>query len=269
MTVSRDSVLLITLDSCRYDTFAAAPVPCMKAVGPLHRAQAPSYFTFASHMAMFVGFTPGLPAEIPYLNPKTAKLFRLGPKFAWQEHDAYVLGGRDIVCGFRDLGFRTIGTGAPGWFDPGTETGRILTENFDDFLCVGLPGDIDRQVAYVQQAVDQRDGDIFAFVNVGETHVPYYHKGACWDPDDNPCVPFQQVDRAADCRARQIACCTYVDQTIAPLLERFSGSTIMVTSDHGDCWGEDGLWEHGISHWATLTVPLVLRLRGEPIGLGQ
>ena len=39
-----------------------------------------------------------------------------------------------------------------------------------------------------------------------------------------------------------------------------------VCADHGDCWGEDGLWEHGISHPATLTVPLLLRVRGVPVG---
>ena len=36
----------------------------------------------------------------------------------------------------------------------------------------------------------------------------------------------------------------------------------MLTADHGDCWGEDGLWEHGISHRRTLEVPLLMRVRG-------
>ena len=42
-------------------------------------------------------------------------------------------------------------------------------------------------------------------------------------------------------------------------------STIIICADHGDCWGEDGLWEHGISHKYTLEVPLVMRIKGNEL----
>ena len=35
----------------------------------------------------------------------------------------------------------------------------------------------------------------------------------------------------------------------------------------GDCWEENGLWEHGVSHPSTLTVPLLMRVRGVPPAL--
>jgi glucan phosphoethanolaminetransferase (alkaline phosphatase superfamily) len=57
-----------------------------------------------------------------------------------------------------------------------------------------------------------------------------------------------------------------VDARLAPLLQGFRDGTTLVCADHGECWGEDGLWEHGISHPATLTVPLLLRYRGQPVG---
>ena len=99
---------------------------------------------------------------------------------------------------------------------------------------------------------------------MGETHVPYWHAGAKWDRDDNPCVPFQgpSHERRRTCRRRQRACLEYVDALLAPLLEGFMDATIVLTADHGDCWGEDGLWEHGISHRRTLEVPLLMRVRG-------
>jgi len=50
-----DDVLFITLDSCRYDTFVSATAPNIKAVGELWKAQSPSYFTYPSHLAFFVG----------------------------------------------------------------------------------------------------------------------------------------------------------------------------------------------------------------------
>src|SRR3954465_13936441 len=73
------SVLLVTLDSCRYDTFIAADAPNLKNVGEqVHAAQAPSHFTYGSHMAMFVGFTPGISgARTAYLNPKYSTFFRI------------------------------------------------------------------------------------------------------------------------------------------------------------------------------------------------
>ena len=72
-----DSVLLITLDSCRYDSFRRSSTPAMDRVGPLHRAMAPSHFTFGSHAAIFKGFLPSVRAARPLLNSKLAKLFRL------------------------------------------------------------------------------------------------------------------------------------------------------------------------------------------------
>ena len=75
-------VLFISLDSCRYDTFAAVYgaglLPQISAVGPLHRAMAPSYFTYGSHAAFWMGFTPGVIGSVePWLNPKAGKLFRM------------------------------------------------------------------------------------------------------------------------------------------------------------------------------------------------
>jgi hypothetical protein len=58
MPVHPTSFLFVTLDSCRYDTFAAAHTPNFDQVGELHRAMAPGSFTFSSHTAMFMGHTP-------------------------------------------------------------------------------------------------------------------------------------------------------------------------------------------------------------------
>lgn len=109
---------------------------------------------------------------------------------------------------------------------------------------------------------DPVEGPSFVFVNVGETHVPYWHPGATWSPRDNPCVPFGERNDAETCRVRQSACLAWVDAALEPLLASFSQATTMVCADHGDCWGEDGLWEHGIWHEKTMEVPLWVRVRG-------
>lgn len=241
----------------------------MRALGPLHKARAPSYFTFGSHSAMFVGFTPGVAtAKQSYLNPKYGKLFRVQNSGSRGKRAAlFALSGPNIVAGFGRLGYVTIGSAAVPWFDPGTETGQVLTKPFEHFFYSGNTYSLGKQLGWLMEGLKSAgDRPVFVFLNVGETHVPYYFEGASWSRSDNPCVPFQAVDRSADCRIRQLACLEYADRMVADLLSAFAAATILICADHGDCWGEDGLWEHGVSHEMTLTVPLILRVSGEGIG---
>jgi len=267
--ISRESVLFITLDSCRYDTFIGAHLQNLKTPGPVHKAIAPSYFTYASHSAMFVGFTPGVPlARQSYLNPKFGRIFRLkGGGFSPQWRDGFQLSGANIIAGFSKLGYLTIGTGAVRWFDPDTPTGSILSAPFDHFFYPGNIFFLRRQLSWVEERIATVQGQpVFVFINVGETHVPYYYNGAPWSLSDNPCRPFQTVDRSQDCRIRQTACLEYADRELGSILQLFKDATIVICGDHGDCWGEDGLWEHGVSHEMTLTVPLIVRMMGKDVG---
>ena len=71
-----EHVLLITLDSCRFDTFRRARTPHLSQVGPLHKAQAPSYFTYGTHSAIgWDSWANPLPAPS---NPK-AEIVRMAP----------------------------------------------------------------------------------------------------------------------------------------------------------------------------------------------
>lgn len=261
-----ESVLFITLDSCRYDTFSASRASNLKAVGPLYRAMAPGNFTYSSHAAMFMGFTPGVADRAePYVNPKFAKIFRMSSNgFPGKSCEHFELAGRNIVDGLKQKGYLTLGTGAVEWFNPDSETGRTLSIDFDKFYYPGNCHSLSRQLDWAsRQLAEAGQGQAtFLFINVGETHVPYYFEGAPWDPSSNPCIPFSEDNDAGECRRRQIACLEFVDRTLAQLLAAFEHSTILVCADHGDCWGENGLWEHGIHHEKVLQVPLLFRLAG-------
>ena len=257
------SVLFVVLDSCRYDTFASAAAPSLKRVGPLHRAMAPSHFTYGSHASMFVGFTPGdASLAEPFVNPKYGKIFKMRhATFGANERCHFELEGRTIIDGFRRAGYRTVGTGAVAWFDPRTEAGRTLTQDFDSFYYPETsPEALPAQLDWIAKELSVIDRPVFLFLNIGETHVPYHHPGAGWSADENPCIPFSPKNDRAKCRARQTACLEYADRLLGPLTQDFMSETIVVTADHGDCWGEDGLWEHAIHHEKTLEVPLVYRL---------
>ncbi len=258
-----NSILFITLDSCRYDTFATAHAPHLKSVGKLHRAMAPGNFTFSSHAAMFMGFTPGVAAKTEsYVNPKYGKIFKMvDGGFPGKGTEYMTLEGKHVIDGLKRKGYLAIGTAGVGWFDPRSETGASLTQDFDLFYYPGNSYSLPAQVEWLQQRLRDTKQAVFVFLNVGETHVPYYYEGAPWSPDYNPCVPFSAQNDAEECRRRQRTCLEYVDEQLAPLLNAFVRSTIVVCADHGDCWGEDGLWEHGIHHEKVLEVPLLFRLR--------
>jgi hypothetical protein len=261
-----ESVLLITLDSCRYDTFLETDLPNLKGIGPLYRAMAPSHFTFGSHASFFVGFTPGIAdgAPIPYANPKFTRIFKLqapGPQGGRKPY--FELEGANIVEGFRRRGFVTLGTGAVDWFNPALPATKTLVSDFDQFYYPGnsYHASLRPQLAWVEERLNETTRPVFLFVNIGETHVPYYFEGAPWDPEFCPCLPFGgATNDAIQCRYRQRECLRYVDAALAPLLQTFEAAAIVLCGDHGDCWGEDGLWEHGIAHEKVFEVPLVLRL---------
>jgi hypothetical protein len=256
-----DSILFITLDSCRYDSFAASSAPHLKSLGPLFKAAAPGYFTYSSHAAMFMGFTPGVAnLQKPLINPKFAKLFKMvGAGWPGKGDEFMTLEGRNIIDGLKRKGYRTIGSAAMGWFDPETETGQVLTKDFERFHFSGTQG-LRQQLRWVFQQINEASGPTFVFLNIGETHVPYFHEDAPWDPNYNPCVPFSTTNDAAECRRRQIACVEWADTELAPLLDAFANQLIIVCADHGDCWGEDDLWEHGIYHPKVVEVPLIIHL---------
>ena len=273
--MAESNVLFITLDSCRYDTFeathAAGTIPHLTRVGPLHQAQAPSYFTYGSHAAFWMGFTPGR-AELgePMLNPKAGKLFRMAFSGHLGSADCgFQLHGANVIDGFRRQGYRTIGSGAVDWFDPSSSTGAVLGSPFESFHFAGNTWSLASQLSWIEQELTRTPNDqpVFVFLNVGETHVPYWHQDAPWPRRPSPCIAFGgEACDAVESARRQRACLEWVDARLAPLLQRFREGTTLVCADHGDCWGEDGLWEHGISHPATLTVPMLLRYRGQPVG---
>ncbi|MEC9389796.1 MAG: hypothetical protein VX944_06950 [Myxococcota bacterium] len=263
------SILFITLDSCRFDTFEAARTPNLDALGAVHKAKAPGNFTFASHAAMFVGFTPGIPGKNePWVNPKYGKIFKIvGGGYPSKGTEFMALKGKNVIHGLRAQGYTTIGTGAAGWFDDSTSTAQPLVQDFEHYWYAGNCWSLDKQLAFVdRQLALVGSKRAFVFMNIGETHVPYWHEGAPWDRAWNPCRPFgPETNDADECRRRQTACLEWVDARLGPLLHRFGHANTVVCADHGDAWGEDGVWEHGIHHETVMDVPLVYRLQHAPV----
>ena len=148
----------------------------MQAVAPLHRAQAPSHFTYGSHAAFWMGFTPGVAdCDQPLINPKAGKLFRMAfAGHAGSDRDGFELQGSNVIEGFRKRGYRTIGSGAVDWFNPATPTGSVLGRPFERFHFAGNTWSLRQQLTWIETELSTTPSvqPVFLFLNVGETHVP-------------------------------------------------------------------------------------------------
>jgi membrane-anchored protein YejM (alkaline phosphatase superfamily) len=122
----------------------------------------------------------------------------------------------------------------------------------------------------------EADRPSFYLLNVGETHYPYalpHEDPSEWphisgvhgvfkrlDDQDRPGAPdFFDVSALRELHSRQINAVSYLDGVFARLFDRLPPNTwVVVTSDHGELFGEDRYFGHGpISHEKVLEVPLV------------
>ncbi|HZL41832.1 MAG TPA: sulfatase-like hydrolase/transferase [Verrucomicrobiae bacterium] len=95
----------------------------------------------------------------------------------------------------------------------------------------------------------------FLFVNFGETHHRFVYEGCSWYDE-----PFDYGD-ANECKRKQRACLEYLDGQIQRLVQALPESDLIICSDHGEAFGEDGLWGHGFHHPVIMEVPMHIQLR--------
>jgi hypothetical protein len=122
------------------------------------------------------------------------------------------------------------------------------------------------------------DRPTFALLNVGETHYPYAtpdedvsewpvisglhgvvkRLGASASTPASPDVFFDDA-QMAQLRDRQVVAAEYCDGVLGQLFDLVPDDTWMVVlSDHGELFGEDGYFGHGpIAHEKVLEVPFV------------
>jgi arylsulfatase A-like enzyme len=154
-----------------------------------------------------------------------------------------------------------------------------LNRDFDSYELMPTHHDM---AAIVEQLRFDEERPSFWLLNVGETHYPYAWPGQ--ESSDLPHISgvhgvFKRLGQTAqdadeleffdDARLkslheRQIAALEYLDGVFATLLERLPPDTwLIVTSDHGELFGEDGYFGHGpISHEKVLEVPFLEGLVG-------
>lgn len=273
-----EDFLLVTWDSCRYDVYEQARTPVIDAHARARKAWAMATYTLPAHQAMFNGFLPHVFEAEPLYNRFVQQLWRISHRNV-ESRPLVVFpeGTVNVVSGFRGRGYATLGAAAMDWFAKPSP----LQEGFEWFRVTGT--DARRQVRLLCDRIG-RVGPrrpCFAFVNFGETHSPFRHGDMPGGPD--PLADRMSLGRQFNASGvrdsagtldrelwrRQRECAEYLDARMADLLACFESrghpTTVVVTADHGECLGEDGLYGHAFHHEKVMEVPLaIFRLNAPP-----
>jgi|ERR1700724_557114 len=258
--IGEANFLLITWDSCRWDSVSLAKTPTLDAVVGLNLARTHGTFTYPAHMAMYQGILPHTEARLPYYNRYVRQLVKIArpgvpPGGALIEFSA---GTPDIIRGFSAAGYATLGWGAVGWFRH-----ELLQKPFDRFAFTGIHAS--RQVAEFIIRTSGLRRPFFSLINFGETHYPYLFSEERIDP---PLLsPARRVlpkpgEFDEDGWLSQVRSCEFLDAKLGKIvthLGQLDRPTIVAfTADHGECFGENGLVGHGFCHPKVMDVPLGL-----------
>jgi len=200
---------------------------------------------------MFIGKLPWVP------DGSMGQQWRVKVNNVKHNEAKYRVPGRTIKHGFSRLGLPPLGSAGVMWFAPDVPTTAALLDGFEGFFFsspfIDLQGGAPKQVDWMIRAVQEQARPCFVFLNLAETHSPYFSAAHG--------LRAEITDRDADaCRQAQKASLCFCDQQLAKLFEglrQVAPCEGVICADHGDCWGEDGYWGHGIVHEKVLDVPYV------------
>ncbi len=251
--VGNYDIAFIVLDTLRYDvardSLRAGQTPNLASVLPGHQWEprhTPGNFTYAAHHAFFAGFlpTPIMPGHHPRL---FAAAF---PGSGTTTERTYAFDAPDIITGLAALGYQTICIGGVNFFDKQSALGRVLPNLFAESywspdMGINSPHSTEHQVHLALRRLREipRGKRIFLYMNISAIHPPNH---------------FFLSGAKEDSLASHAAALAYVDRQLPPLiaaLRERGPSLLIICSDHGTAYGEDGYTGHRLSHPVVWTVP--------------
>lgn len=302
------NILLIVLDSVRRDHlscygYARETTPNIDRLAEdgllLERAYSTSCWTIPSHASLFTGQFPSqhqVDLDSQYLNPQTqtmaSYLKQHGYRTACISTNNFVAGGvKNLNLGF-DLTVDVEG----GFFQGSSLPARLIRlgqKSLRRFLRHDRGARTATRLA--REWIGQGDEPFFLFMNYMDCHLPYrlrrLERYRFVAPNERSRVdaisldPFAVMAGALEWSEENIAgiqalydgCLNYLDRQVGELvalLKRrglFEDTLIIITSDHGESFGEHGLFDHQYGLYENLVrVPLVMHLpKGETAGLDR
>lgn len=251
--------ILITLDSLRWDVFKAAKLPTMKSqqYGP---AWSHATYTLPAHTSFFMGKMPhsfdgnfcDWAARSNNREIAGIPLWRITSPESPGPGDLK-LTGKNLIHGFKSAGYATIGTGGVNWFNTGHQSHISQLEDFEYFKWFGPYTHGPEQLEWslrVARTVSPNQA-FFMFINFGETHHRFQNADHMTPTD---------YGNARKCFEAQVRSVEFLDKLVDKLIndDSIGKADILICGDHGECFGEDGLWGHGFYHPKVMEVPLAI-----------
>ncbi|MGC9346668.1 MAG: STM4013/SEN3800 family hydrolase [Anaerolineae bacterium] len=251
--VGQYDVAFVVLDTLRYDvardSLRTGRTPNLASVLPDNMWEArhtPGNFTYAAHHAFFAGFLP-----TPIAPGRHPRLFATRfPGSGTTTERTYVFDAPDIVKGFEDTGYHTICIGGVDFFNKQSPLGHVLPDLFLEShwhpdMGVNSRHSTEHQIKLAVRRLREvpRSRRIFLFLNISAIHPP-----------NAMFLPGAKED-SLESHAAALA---YVDQHLPPLftaLRQRGPSLLILCSDHGTAYGEDGYFGHRLNHPVVWTVP--------------
>jgi membrane-anchored protein YejM (alkaline phosphatase superfamily) len=271
------NVILITFDSCRFDSMKRAHTPNLDRYGEIYSAWTHGTYTLPAHISFFTGIFPMVNEDIPYLNRFSKQLITM--KKAGQAVDtaktrrtiSLPASSHDMILGLKRAGYYTVGAGSATWFAK-----HVLIQNFQDFRFKHAMSAIE-QCNFILNKLNSKSKKrpFFAFMNFIETHTPYMHYGIDRENYSMQARDFMKFPPMEDTYLKetkghmlhqaQISAVEHLDTIMGDFFSRLTKNTfVIITADHGEAFGEDGFWGHGIYHPTVMNVPMMcFMLNGE------
>jgi hypothetical protein len=268
--VTPNSIVFIVMDSCRYDTMMAARRPNIDRLGAIEKRYSYASWTAPSHYAFTMGMLPHTSPRDVFASEVYKEEFQ-----QWKTRTgAGDLSFKDFLPDISlpkvlgKLGYHTVAKVSM----PVLNKYTLISRDFDEYKLMPHHNDFAGMVEEIEFPEDEL---CYYFLNLGETHYPYMLSGADMphisgvhgalksmaDPQRAKATadePFS-AEQLKALHAQQVRCVEYLDGLIGKLMAKAPENTyFIVTSDHGELFGEDGYFGHGpIMHEKCFEIPFV------------
>jgi len=267
------NLVVVVLDSLRYDSWLAAEPQTLARLGSVERRYSYASWTAPSHYNLLMGLLPHTSPQEVYASEYYKQDFlRYRDRLGVEGIDfKSMLPGLYLPSYLRNtLGYFTGAQVSMPVLNPHTAINR----DFDSFELMPTHNDM---AAMLEGLRFDEDRPSFHLLNVGETHYPYALPDE--DPSEWPRISgvhgvFKHLGEGGSAddaqeffdqaglvrlRDRQINAVTYLDGVFARLFDQLPSKTwVVVTSDHGELFGEGRFFGHGpVMHEKVFEVPFV------------
>lgn len=262
------NVVVVTLDSLRYDNAMRAGMTNMARLSDIERRFSYASWTAPSHYNLLMGLMPhASPTHVYASEYYKADFARFPERFG--------VPGIDFAAMLPSLWLPTYVRNVLGYRTGALVSMPVLNEHtpinrdFDTYALMPSHNDFEAQLDALHFADDM---PTFWMVNVGETHYPYAladEDAGEWPRISGVHGVLKRLDEGGDAgafftddqmerlRERQVRAARYCDSLLEKLYDIVPPRTwIVVTSDHGELFGESGYFGHGpINHEKVHEVP--------------